>query len=189
MPLNEARASGPMLPFEGYFAKQRGDVDVLKFNDFSGKIKGNRIKKLLRSGPILGDRVLLQNDTAVYFPDGYIVSMTKRFDKWRKSVLKNNISFSSLSPHGLELNPEYKIIESLDRYLGSVCAEAKLDDRGNMIRIRKSRGGVLSLVQRAPGTFDHIPEAKSQSVIVTSSLNPRYLSQDVSIRNLAHSCL
>lgn len=44
----------PALPFEQYFAGKRGDHDVLKFNDFSGKIKAHRIKKLLRSVPFSG---------------------------------------------------------------------------------------------------------------------------------------
>jgi len=175
------------LPFEQYFAGKRGDRDVLKINDFSGKIKAHRIKKLLRSGPILGDRVLLQNNTAVYFPEGYIVSATAQFEKWRP---KPGIQIERVATsQDVELNPDYRLIEKIDNQLGRVCLDIPSFSPKTIIQLRKRTDGLISLVKKTQGRFDHIIGQPSETVEVTSALSPSYLSSDKKIRELASRCI
>ncbi len=177
----------PALPFEQYFAGKRGDHDVLKFNDFSGKIKAHRIKKLLRSGPILGDRVLLQNNTAIYFPEGYIVSATAQFEKWRP---KRGIKVDHVaSAHDIEINPDYGLVKSIDNQLGQVCAEIPSQTPEIILQLRKRTDGLISLVKKTQGRFDHIIGQPSETIEVTSALSPSYLSSDHKIQAIASRCI
>jgi hypothetical protein len=175
----------PSLPFEQYFASLRGDQDVLKFNDFSGKIKAQRIKKLLRSGPVLGDRVLLQNNTAVYFPEGYIVSATAQFEKWRP---KTGLTIDHVSSaRDIEINPDYRLVENIDSQLGRVCAE--LPSPTQTLQFRKTTDGMFSLVRKTKGRFDHLLGEQSETVVITSALNPSYLSNDKRLQEMASRCI
>ncbi|NVK17892.1 MAG: hypothetical protein HWE30_04290 [Methylocystaceae bacterium] len=176
----------PTLPYESYFAKYRGDRAVLKFNDFSGKIKAQRIKKLLRSGPVLGDRVLLDNNLAVYFPEGYIVSSTLRLDAFRP---KNGVTAKRIkSSHDLEENPDYQLVEQMDQHLGKVCAEINLPNQIKA-RLRKSPDGILSLVKHTPGRFDRLVGTQSRAYEITSALKPSYLSKEREVIIAAMRCI
>ncbi len=177
----------PALPFENYFAAKRADHEILKFNDFSGKIKAQRIKKLLRSGSILGDRVLLKNNTAIYFPEGYIVSSTLRIEQWRP---KNRVHPKQIySVNDVESNPDFRLIQEIDQHLGKVCAIVPSHDQKLSTRLRKLPNGVISLVQRVRGRLDKIIGKPSEDVIITSSLNPTYISSDIAIQKMASSCI
>lgn len=178
----------PALPFEKYFQQKTGFKDTLRFHDFSGKIKPERIKKLLRSGAILGDRVLLQNNTSVYFPEGYIVSTNARFDSLR---LKSGVETASLNtPHAsmLEPNPDYQIVSSVEKFLGKTCAEATIGDTKYPTRIRKREDGMISVVKRVKARFSDVVDIQEPSVVITSAMDPKYLSEDGQIRALASSC-
>lgn len=180
------KTSLPPLPFETYFAKDRTDSDVLKFNDFSGKIKAQRIKKLLRSGPILGDRVLLDNNLAVYFPEGYIVSSTMHIEQFRP---KNGMSEKQIkSANDIEMNPEYDLVNKIDHHLGKVCAEIPSPEN-QKTRLRRNEEGILSLVKRTQGRFDKILGKQSEDVMVISALEPHYLSSDRKIQLVASNCI
>ena len=176
----------PTLPYESYFAKYRADRSVLKFNDFSGKIKAQRIKKLLRSGRVLGDRVLLDNNLAVYFPEGYIVSSTLRLDAFRP---KKGISAKRIkSAQDLEENPDYRLVDLMDQHLGKVCAEVKLSDKVQA-RLRKNPDGVLSLVKHTQGQFDQVLGEASRAYEITSALSPSYLSTDRMVQRAVSKCI
>ena len=181
------RGANPEVPFERYFADKRGDGSVLRFNDFSGKIAGSRILKLLRSGNILGDRVLLKSNTAVYFPDGYIVSSSLKLDPWRERPGLDPRHVKAQSD--LVPNPDYRLVESVENKLGRVCATVAAHRPNESFRLRRSQSGVLSLVKRTPSAFHHIKGGNEQAVTITSALDPRYLSLDPEIRRQANRCL
>ena len=50
-------SDGPELPFERHLAGEDAGKYILRFNDFSGRITGDRIKALLRSGDVLGEPI------------------------------------------------------------------------------------------------------------------------------------
>lgn len=178
---------GPDLPFERYFASKTGEASVLKFNDFSGKIDASRIKKLLRSGNLLGDRVLLKNNAAVYFPDGYIVSFSIRLERW---LAKNGMGPEQVrSSHEVEPNPDYVLVSKVEEQLGRVCAEIPDSNPQEKIRLRKSRSGILSLVKRTVGRFDHIVGEPSETIVITSAMEPQFLSPDNRVWRAASSCI
>lgn len=177
----------PALPFEPYFAKTRGGGPALRFNDFSGRISEARIKALLRSGTILGDKVLLQNGTAVYFPEGYIVSASTSLQQFRP---KNGKRAKAVrSPDDLERNPDYGLIDRFDGLLGPVCAEGPGASPGTMVRVRQSERGVLSVVIIGPGRFDALLGEKTVGYRVTSALNAAYLEIDAMTESLIGDCL
>lgn len=176
----------PPLPYETYFAKYRADRAVLKFNDFSGKINAKRIKKLLRSGRVLGDRVLLDNNLAVYFPEGYIVSSTMRLDQFRpkKGLTAKKIT----STKDIEVNPDYALVNLMDEHLGEVCAEITTSDQVKA-SVRKNRDGILSLVKQTSGRFDYLVGEQSEAFEITSALKPSYLSSNHEIQRAVSKCI
>ena len=179
--------AGPDLPFERYFAAAKNGINILKFNDFSGKIEAARIKKLLRSGNILGDRVLLNNNAAVYFPDGYIVSYSIRLEKW---LAKTGLRAEQVSTsQEVEPNPDYVLTSKIEEQLGHVCAEVQASNPHEKVRLRKSKSGVLSLIKRTAGRFDHIVGAPSETVLITSALEPQFLSPDQQVHKAAQRCI
>lgn len=183
----ERKSVSPELPFEQYFAKKRGDRTLLKFNDFSGKISGDRILKLLRSGSLLGDRVLLRNNTAIYFPDGYIVSASIRLERWqeRQGLTPEQVR----TPSDIEPNPDYALVNDVERNLGKVCAEIPSRRPKETVRLRKTKDGMLSLVKRTSGRYDHIAGQDSEAIIVTSAVDPKFLSGDREIQEIAKRCI
>lgn len=183
----QTNASSHVLPFEEYFAQKRADKNILKFNDFSGKIVAKRIKKLLRSGNVLGDRVLLTNNTAVYFPEGYIVSSTLRLEQWRPrpGVHPKQI----YSSDDVEPNPDFSLIDKIDQHLGKVCAVVPTQTPFEKIIVRKTDDGMLSLVQRIKGRLDKVIGRPSEDVVISSALSPQYLTTDRNIQKIVSSCL
>ncbi|MDJ0684957.1 MAG: hypothetical protein QNJ84_09670 [Alphaproteobacteria bacterium] len=179
-------SDGPELPFERYLGSGEGGKPVLRFNDFSGRITGDRIKALLRSGEILGDRVLLQNGSAVYFPEGYIVSSSIAFDRYRP---KDGVPESSVdSPDDLELNPTYDLTNSFDQVLGPVCAETAGKSPGTTVRLRKNASGVVSLVEATPGRYNAVSGEESVGYRVLSATAAPFLPQNNAVQSMLSEC-
>ncbi|MGB0683832.1 MAG: hypothetical protein ACPGOV_14050 [Magnetovibrionaceae bacterium] len=179
-------ASGPEIPFESYFAKVRGEKQILKFNDFSGRIAARRIKTLLRSGDVLGDRVLLTNGLDVYFPEGYIVSSSVAFEAFQPKAGLAPTRVRSMGD--LEANPHYHLTKQFDKHLGPVCSEGDGQKPGTRVRVRRSKSGVISVVQLQPGRFDLISGQKSISYRVISAVARTYLPRKSRIRGLLKAC-
>tara|TARA_R110002033_G_scaffold169905_3_gene211622 strand:- start:1796 stop:2476 length:681 start_codon:yes stop_codon:yes gene_type:complete len=174
----------PIVPFEKLFAKERGDSKVLRFNGFSGEIPGKRIKALLRSGPILGDRVLLSEDVAVYFPDGYIVQSQARLAKY--------VPAPGLQPtqvvgrDNLMENPRYNLVAQFDGALGQECARVVYGDGFASLRI--NRGGVMSLITETPGIFDGLVNEHTTTYDITSAVTPVFMGNKGLLPDLIRLC-
>lgn len=185
-------AEWPPLPFEGHAAIDLDRNAMLRFDDSASKIPEARIERLLRSGAILGDRVLLKNQVAVYFPDGHIVSSKVEFHTFRP--LPGLLPWHVYSRDQIEPNPRYALVEELDRLLGPVCAgTAYLKGRrrhggARYARLRISRHGVLSLEIDSPGRYDYLTHQPSRSYTVTSALDSHYLGVPEVVRELATQC-
>ncbi|WP_245881324.1 hypothetical protein [Thalassospira marina] len=174
----------PVVPFEKLFAKERGDSKVLRFNGFSGEIPNKRIKALLRSGPILGDRVLLSEDVAVYFPDGYIVQSQARLAKYVPSPgLKPN---QVLSRNNLVKNPRYNLVSEFDGVLGRECARVAYADGFASLRINRS--GVMSLITEGPGIFDAVLGENTTTYDITSAVKPVFMGNKGLVPDLIRLC-
>ncbi|WP_085581539.1 hypothetical protein [Thalassospira mesophila] len=174
----------PVVPFEKLFARERGDSKVLRFNGFSGEIPGKRIKALLRSGPILGDRVLLSEDVAVYFPDGYIVQSQARLAKYVPTPgLKAN---QVLSRANLMKNPRYNLVVQFDGVLGNECARVSYAQGFASLRINRS--GVMSLVTESPGIFDAVTGEPTTTYDVTSAVQPVFMGNKGLLPDLIRLC-
>ena len=180
----QAAEPTPVVPFEKLFAKERGDSKVLRFNGFSGEIPNKRIKELLRSGPILGDRVLLSEDVAVYFPDGYIVQSRAQLPKYIPSPgLK---PFQVLSRDNLIKNPRYKLVKEFDNVLGRECARVAYGSGFASMRI--NRGGVMSLITETPGLYDAVMDEHTTTYDVTSAVQPVFIGNKGLVPDLIRLC-
>jgi hypothetical protein len=185
-------ADQPLLPFEGYAAFDLDRKAMLRFDDSTGRIPAARIERLLRSGPILGDRLLLKNEVAVYFPDGHIVSSKAEFHTYRP--LPGLMPWHVYSRDQIEPNSRYALVEELDRLLGPACAEtAYLKGRQRQggtsyARLRIDRHEVLSLVIDSPGRYDYLTDQTSRSYSVTSALDPYYLGDPGVVGELVAQC-
>jgi len=174
----------PVVPFEKLFAKERGDSKVLRFNGFSGEIPGKRIKALLQSGPILGDRVLLSEDVAVYFPDGYIVQSQARLAKY---VPVPGLKPTQVLTRGnLMPNPRYRLVSEFDSALGLECARVAYGDGFASLRINRS--GVMSLITEAPGIFDTLLEENTTTYDITSAVKPVFMGNKGLLPDLIRLC-
>ena len=182
-----AAADKPLIPFESYFAGKRTNGEALQFNDFSGKIPGDRIKALLRSGNVLGDRVLLQNGIAVYFPEGYIVSASMTLDEYQPKSGMNIDTVRSSSD--LEPNPNYHLVGQFEHLLGPVCAETSGAVPGTKIRARQKPNGVLSVIQIGPGQFDSFSGETSVGYQIVSAIEAPFLGGDAIVVDLVERCL
>jgi len=181
-----ALADTPVIPFERYFADARGGGQTLKFNDFSGEIGANRIKALLRSGSTLGDRVLLQNGIAVYFPEGYIVSSSMTLNKFRpKGGLQDK---AVRSKSDLEPDPNYHLSAQFDRLLGPVCAEVDGPLPGTKLRARRTARGVFSVIRVGPGQFDALSGERSVGYRIVSAVDTPFLGRDPTVAILIDQC-
>ena len=177
-------ASDPPLPFERAFAAQRGDRAVLRFNDFVGRIPDHRIKALLRSGAVLGDRVLLQEDVTVYFPDGHIVSSRLHIGEFRPrdGLVAQQVRHAS----HLQRDERFDWVGRFDSVLGPVCASG-MGRRGPLeIRVRKD--GVISAVSVFPGRFDARLDAPTESYTVVSAMDPVFLEPRDAVGSLLAEC-
>ncbi|HEX9647924.1 MAG TPA: hypothetical protein VGB88_10525 [Alphaproteobacteria bacterium] len=182
-----------VLPFEQSAAYKVDSRSVLHFDDYAGKITDQRIKRLLRSGDILGDRVLLQNDVAVYFPDGHIVSAKAEFHTYRP--VAGLFPWNVYSAVQVEPNPNYQYRSEFDALLGPACAEtvyskgSKRRPGESYARLRINRQNVLSLELDSPGLYDYLTGEPSRSYTVTSALDPYYLGDAQVVQQLMNTCI
>ena len=184
LPTARAADKTPIVPFERYFADLRGDGKTLRFNAFSGEIPGKRIKELLRSGQVIGDRILLSEDVAVYFPDGYIVQSQTNFAKY---VPKRGIKPSAVTDRDhLVENPRYALVERFDSILGLECARTEYANGFAALRIKQD--GVMSLVLETAGHFDALVDEHTKAYTVTSAVQPVFIGNQGLVPDLMAQC-
>ncbi len=184
LPTARAADKTPVVPFERYFADLRGDGKTLRFNAFSGEIPGTRIKELLRSGQVIGDRILLAEDVAVYFPDGYIVQSQANFAKY---VPKYGVKPSEVSGRDdLVENPRYALINRFDVILGRECARTEYANGFAALRIKPD--GVMSLVLETAGHFDALVDEQTKAYTVTSAVQPVFIGNQGLVPDLIAQC-
>jgi len=184
----------PMLPFEEFVEVSIDRSRLLRFDDSVGRIIEPRIERLLRSGDILGDRVLLKNQVAVYFPNGFIVSSKAEFHTYRP--VDGLMPWDVYYRDQIELNPRYGRIGEFDRLLGSSCAEVpyfggrspRQQQGESYARMRINRHGVLSLVLDTPGRYDYLTHEPSNSLTVTSAVDSYYLGDPGLVAKLTKDC-
>jgi len=191
-----ARAgNAPVLPFEAVSEVPVPKSQRLRFDDYAGLIPDSRIKRLLRSGPILGDRVLLQNNVAVYFPDGHIVSSKVEFHSYRPvgDLMAWNVHYR----REIEPDPRYALVAKLDELVGPVCAETPYlrglarrdeDARESFARLRISGDGVITYEIESPGLYDYLTKEVSRSFTLTSALDTYYLGDPEIVQTLLAEC-
>lgn len=186
LPMNLLASDLPVLPFEKYFAAINGQKELLRFDDFSGRIGSDRIKALLRSGDTIGDRVLLRNGTAVYFPEGYIVSSRFAVPAFRP---KAGVAVAEIDGiEDLDPNPHYGLVERFDDLLGPICAEEQNAGGGRLLRLRRTERGVFSLVTVRPGAFEALIGRRAPSYEVISVVDEAYLPGSGVVRQLVMGC-
>jgi hypothetical protein len=184
LPTARAADKTPVVPFERYFAELRGDGKTLRFNAFSGEIPGTRIKELLRSGQVIGDRILLAEDVAVYFPDGYIVQSQTNFTKY---VPKIGVKPSAVDDReDLVENPRYALVERFDTILGRECARTEYANGFAALRIKPD--GVMSLVLETAGHFDALVNEQTTAYTVTSAVQPDFIGNQGLVPDLMAQC-
>jgi hypothetical protein len=184
LPTARAADKTPVVPFERYFAELRGDGKTLRFNAFSGEIPGTRIKELLRSGQVIGDRILLAEDVAVYFPDGYIVQSQTNFTKY---VPKIGVKPSAVDDReDLVENPRYALVERFDTILGRECARTEYANGFAALRIKPD--GVMSLVLETAGHFDALVNEQTTAYTVTSAVQPDFIGNQGLVPDLMAKC-
>ena len=184
LPTARAADKTPVVPFERYFADLRGDGKTLRFNAFSGEIPGKRIKELLRSGQVVGDRVLLAEDVAVYFPDGYIVQSQTNFSKY---IPKPGVKPLAVDDRDdLMENPRYALVERFDTILGRECARTEYANGFAALRIKPD--GVMSLVLETSGHFDAFVDEHTTAYAVTSAVQPVFIGNQGLLPDLMAQC-
>lgn len=184
VPVASAADKTPIVPFEKYYADQRGDEKILRFNAFSGDIPGKRIKALLRSGQVVGDRVLLAEDVAVYFPDGYIVQSQARFGKY---IPKPGLTPGTVSKREhLMLNPRYSLVTRFDTILGRECARTEYANGHAALRIKPD--GVMSLVLETSGVYDPLVDEQTTTYNITSAVQPVFIGNQGLMPELMAKC-
>ncbi|KZB64532.1 hypothetical protein AUP42_01100 [Thalassospira lucentensis] len=180
----QAADKTPPVPFEKLYAAERGDGKYLSFNVFSGEIPGKRIKALLRSGQVVGDRILLAEDVAVYFPDGYIVQSQVRFGKYipRAGLIAGAVAKRD---HLVE-NPRYALVEQFDQILGKECARTEYANGFAALRIKSD--GVMSLVMETAGLYDPLVNEATTTYTVTSAVQPVFIGNQGLVPDLMKIC-
>lgn len=184
LPTAYAADKTPVVPFERYFADLRGDGKTLRFNAFSGEIPGKRIKELLRSGQVVGDRVLLAEDVAVYFPDGYIVQSQTNFSKYIPRPGVKPLAVDDRDD--LVENPRYALVERFDTILGRECARTEYANGFAALRIKPD--GVMSLVLETAGHFDALVGEHTTAYAVTSAVQPVFIGNQGLVPDLMAQC-
>ncbi len=184
LPTAHAADKTPVVPFERYFADLRGDGKTLRFNAFSGEIPGKRIKELLRSGQVVGDRVLLAEDVAVYFPDGYIVQSQTNFSKYIPRPGVKPLAVDDRDD--LVENPRYALVERFDTILGRECARTEYANGFAALRIKPD--GVMSLVLETAGHFDALVGEHTTAYAVTSAVQPVFIGNQGLVPDLMAQC-
>jgi len=185
-------ADKPVIPFENYSKVALDETSMLRFDDYAGKIPDSRIKRLMRSGPILGDRVLLRNDVAVYFPDGHIVSTKVEFHNYRP--VGNLMAWHVYTVDQVEPEPRYTMIDQFDSVYGQACAQTLYvrgsDRRGgeSFARLRRNGHGIVTFELDTPGRYDYLTGETTRSYTMTSALDPYYLGDPQVIQALSDSC-
>lgn len=186
-------ADKPIIPFETHAEVSLDERSMLRFDDYAGKIPDRRIKRLMRSGPILGDRVMLMNDVAVYFPDGHIVSTKVEFHNYRP--IGNLMAWHVYTVDQVEPNPRYDMIDQRDSVFGHVCAEtlyvrgsARRGGGESYARLRKNRHGIMTFELDSPGRYDYLTGESSRSFTLTSALDTYYLGDPQVVQTLMESC-
>ncbi len=182
----------PIVPFEHLAKVALDEKSKLHYDDYAGKISEARIKRLLRSGPILGDRVLLQIDVAIYFPDGHVVSSKTEFHSYKPigDLMPWNVYYRKQ----IEPNGRYALVAELDAIVGPPCAETKyLKGRGRQVgdsyaRMRFSKSGVMTFEIEAPGRYDYLTGEITRSYTLTSAIDPYYLGDQVVVHALIDAC-
>ena len=182
----------PAVPFE-HLAKVALDKNsMLHYDDYAGKIAEERIKRLLRSGPILGDRILLNNDVAIYFPDGHVVSSKTEFHSFRPIGIL--MPWDVYYRNQIEPNPRYGLVAELDAIVGPPCAETKYlkaSDRqtsDSYARMRFSKTGVMTFEIDSSGRYDYLTGEITRSYVLTSAIDPYYLGDQVVVQALIDAC-
>jgi hypothetical protein len=178
-------AKGPALPFEADFAQRRHDHAVLSFNDHIATVPGNRIRDVPVVNGRMGDRVIVGEGTSLYFPVGYLMTATYRFDKLRPKAGVVSVGQAS----DLEPNPDYALVRHFDAELGPVCAVT--EDKTSHVRVEfriKPGTKVMSLVLDQPGLYDAIAKDTSRSYAVFSGTEERYVVNDALARKLLTHC-
>ncbi|WP_339862207.1 hypothetical protein [Thalassospira alkalitolerans] len=181
---SQAADKTPPVPFEKFYASERGDGKYLRFNAFSGEIPGKRIKALLRSGQVIGDRILLSEDVAVYFPDGYIVQSQTRFGKYmpRPGLIAGAVAKSD----HLVKNPRYGLVAKFDQILGAECARTEYANGFAALRIKTD--GVMSLVMETAGLYDPLVKEDTTTYTVTSAVQPVFIGNQGLLPDLMKMC-
>jgi len=185
-------ADQPVIPFETHANVAIDEATMLRFDDYAGKIPDNRIKRLMRSGPILGDRVLLNNDVAVYFPDGHIVSTKVEFHNYRP--VGNLMAWNVYTVDQVEPNPRYTMIDQLDAVFGHACAETVYIRGSNRrsgesyARLRRNRHGITTFELDSPGRYDYLTGETTRSYTLTSAMDPHYLGDPQVVQALTENC-
>lgn len=185
-------ADMPVIPFETHAEVPLDEASMLRFDDYAGKIPDSRIKRLMRSGPILGDRVLLMNEVAVYFPDGHIVSTKVEFHNYRP--VGNLMAWHVYTADQVEPNPRYTMINQFDVVYGEACAETLYvrgsERRGgeSYARLRHNGQGILTFELDTPGRYDYLTGETTRSYTMTSALDPYYLGDPQVVRELRENC-
>lgn len=186
-------ADKPIIPFESHSSVAHDEASMLRFDDYAGKIPDSRIKRLMRSGPILGDRVMLQNDVAVYFPDGHIVSTKVEFHNYRP--VGSLMAWHVYTVDQVEPNPRYAMIDQRDSIFGPVCAETLYvrgsERRGggeSYARLRQNRQGYITFELDSPGRYDYLTGETTRSYTLTSALDKYYLGDPQVVETLLEGC-
>ncbi len=178
-------AKGPALPFEADFAQRRHDRAILSFNDHIATVPGNRIRDVPVVNGRMGDRVVVNEGTALYFPVGYLVTATYRFDKLRPRSGVTAVGQAS----DLQPNPDFALVGRFDAELGPVCAVT--EDKANSMRVEfriKAGSKILSVVLDEPGRYDAIAKDKSRSYVLFAGTEERYMVNDTLTRRLLSHC-
>ncbi len=185
-------ADKPIIPLETHAAVSIDETAMLRFDDYAGKIPDSRIKRLMRSGPILGDRVLLKNEVAVYFPDGHIVSTKIEFHNYRP--VGNLEAWNVYTADQIEPNPRYGMVNQMDNVFGHACAETVYTRGSNrrggesFARLRRNDHGILTFELDTPGRYDYLTGEATRSYTLTSAIDPYYLGDPQVVRALADTC-
>ncbi len=178
-------AKGPALPFEADFAQRRKDRAILSFNDHIASVPGNRIRDVPVVNGRMGDRVVLNEGASLYFPVGYLMTATYRFDKLRP---RSGVVAASQASE-LEINPDYALVKRFDSELGPVCAVT--EDKTNHIRVEfriKPGNTMLSIVFDQPGRYDAIAKDTGRSYTLFAGTEERYVVLDEFTKRMLTHC-
>lgn len=176
---------GPTVPFENDYAQRRKDKGVLQFNDHIATIPGNRIRDVPTVNGRMGDRVVVGEGALLYFPVGYLMTATYRFDKLRPKASAVAVASGS----DLEPNPDYALVRRFDSELGPVCAVTEDQSSKTRAEFRLKPGTkLMTVVVEQPGRWDAIARDTSRSYALFAGIEERYVANDPLVRKLLAHC-